>query len=44
MEGGNPLMDVIFHGRRDKLAAVYFTVEEIYDQTPDLESAGRRIT
>jgi hypothetical protein len=26
-----------------KLAAVYFTVEEVYDQTPDLESAGKRI-
>lgn len=29
--------------RRDQLAAVYFTVEEIYDQTPDLASAGKRI-
>jgi uncharacterized pyridoxamine 5'-phosphate oxidase family protein len=26
-----------------KIAAVYFTVEEIYDQTPDPESAGKRI-
>lgn len=30
--------------RREKLAAVYFTVEEIYDQTPDLASAGKQIT
>jgi uncharacterized pyridoxamine 5'-phosphate oxidase family protein len=27
-----------------KLAAVYFTVEEIYDQTPNPESAGKRIS
>jgi predicted pyridoxine 5'-phosphate oxidase superfamily flavin-nucleotide-binding protein len=33
-----------FKSRREKLAAIYFTVEEIYDQTPDLKSAGRRIT
>jgi predicted pyridoxine 5'-phosphate oxidase superfamily flavin-nucleotide-binding protein len=32
-----------FKTRRDKIAAVYFTVEEIYDQTPDPESAGKRI-
>lgn len=32
-----------FEARRDQLAAVYFTVEEIYDQTPDPESAGKRI-
>jgi predicted pyridoxine 5'-phosphate oxidase superfamily flavin-nucleotide-binding protein len=32
-----------FKSRREKLAAVYFTVEEVYDQTPDLESAGKRI-
>ena len=29
--------------RRDKLAAVCFTVEEIYDQTPDVEAAGKLI-
>jgi len=29
--------------RRDNMAAVYFTVEEIYDQTPDIEAAGKRI-
>jgi uncharacterized pyridoxamine 5'-phosphate oxidase family protein len=32
-----------FKARREKLAAVYFTVEEIFDQTPDLETAGKRI-
>ena len=26
-----------------KMAAVYFTVEEVYDQTPNPESAGKRI-
>jgi uncharacterized pyridoxamine 5'-phosphate oxidase family protein len=32
-----------FKARREKLAAVFFTVGEIYDQTPGLESAGKRI-
>jgi len=32
-----------FKARRKKLAALYFSVEEVYDQTPDLESAGKRI-
>ena len=32
-----------FKSRRDKMAAVYFTVEEIYDQTPDIGAAGKRI-
>jgi predicted pyridoxine 5'-phosphate oxidase superfamily flavin-nucleotide-binding protein len=32
-----------FKARRKKLAALCFTVEEVYDQTPDLESAGKRI-
>jgi uncharacterized pyridoxamine 5'-phosphate oxidase family protein len=32
-----------FLPRRENLAAMYFTVEEIYDQTPDLKSAGKRI-
>ena len=32
-----------FKARRDTMAAVYFTVEEIYDQTPDPEAAGKRI-
>ncbi|MDD1699766.1 MAG: pyridoxamine 5'-phosphate oxidase family protein [Methanoregula sp.] len=32
-----------FKARRDQLAAVYFTVEEVYDQTPGLETAGKRI-
>ena len=33
-----------FKTRRKKLAAVYFTVEEVYDQTPDPEAAGKRIS
>ena len=32
-----------FKACRDNLAAVYFTVEEIYDQTPDPGAAGKRI-
>ena len=28
----------------EKMAAVYFTVEEVYDQTPDPLSAGKRIS
>lgn len=32
-----------FKARRKKLAAVSFTVEEVYDQTPNPESAGKRI-
>jgi len=32
-----------FKPRREKLAAIYFTVEEIYDQTPNPESAGKRV-
>jgi uncharacterized protein len=27
-----------------KLAAVYFTVEEVYDQTPNPDTAGKRIS
>ena len=33
-----------FKARREKLAAVFFSVEEVYDQTPSLESAGKRIS
>jgi hypothetical protein len=33
-----------FKARREKLAAVYFDVEEVYDQTPALESGGKLIT
>jgi predicted pyridoxine 5'-phosphate oxidase superfamily flavin-nucleotide-binding protein len=33
-----------FKTRRKKLAAVYFTVEEVYDQTPNPESAGKLIS
>ena len=36
---GSPL----FPARRPLLAAVVFRVEEIYDQTPRLESGGKRI-
>jgi predicted pyridoxine 5'-phosphate oxidase superfamily flavin-nucleotide-binding protein len=32
-----------FLARRKQLAAIYFTVEEVYDQTPFLESAGKRV-
>ena len=30
--------------RREKMAAVIFTVEEVYDQTPDIERAGKQIS
>jgi len=33
-----------FKARRKKLAAVIFTVGEVYDQTPNPESAGKRIS
>jgi predicted pyridoxine 5'-phosphate oxidase superfamily flavin-nucleotide-binding protein len=33
-----------FKARREQLAAVVFTVGEVYDQTPGLESAGKRIS
>jgi uncharacterized pyridoxamine 5'-phosphate oxidase family protein len=33
-----------FPARREQLAAVFFSIEEIYDQTPALESAGKRIS
>jgi hypothetical protein len=32
-----------FKARRKQLAAVWFSVEEIYDQTPGLDTAGKRI-
>jgi hypothetical protein len=32
-----------FIARRKKLALVYFAVEEVFNQTPDPESAGKRI-
>jgi len=32
-----------FKAKREQLAAVWFSVEEIYDQTPGIESAGKRI-
>jgi predicted pyridoxine 5'-phosphate oxidase superfamily flavin-nucleotide-binding protein len=33
-----------FPARREQLAAVFFSIEEIYDQAPALESAGKRIS
>ncbi|GAI21282.1 unnamed protein product [marine sediment metagenome] len=33
----------MFKSRREKMAAVVFKVEEIYDQTPDLKAGGKRI-
>lgn len=33
-----------FPAHREQLAAVFFSIEEIYDQTPSLESAGKRIS
>jgi hypothetical protein len=33
-----------FETRHKKLAAVYFTIEEVYDQTPNPESAGKLIS
>ena len=32
-----------FPARREQLAAIFFSIEEIYDQTPSLESAEKRI-
>ncbi len=34
----------IFKPRREKMAAVIFKIEEIYDQTPDLKAGGKRIS
>ncbi|MDH5754422.1 MAG: pyridoxamine 5'-phosphate oxidase family protein [Candidatus Bathyarchaeota archaeon] len=34
----------MFKPRREKMAAVVFMVEEIYDQTPSLEAGGKRIS
>jgi hypothetical protein len=33
-----------FKAPREKLAAVYFVVEEVYDQTPAPESGGKLIS
>jgi predicted pyridoxine 5'-phosphate oxidase superfamily flavin-nucleotide-binding protein len=40
MRTGHPM---VFKARREQLAAVRFSVEEIYDQTPGIETAGKRI-
>jgi len=39
MRTGHPMQ---FKAKREQLAAVWFSVEEIYDQTPGVESAGKR--
>ena len=39
-----PKMHPMFKPRREKMAAVVFVVEEIYDQTPSLEGGGKRIS
>jgi predicted pyridoxine 5'-phosphate oxidase superfamily flavin-nucleotide-binding protein len=40
MRTGHPMQ---FKAIREQLAAVSFAVEEIYDQTPGIETAGKRI-
>jgi uncharacterized pyridoxamine 5'-phosphate oxidase family protein len=42
MRVGHPGM--VFLPRRERMAAFVFRVEEIYDQTPRLESGGRKIS
>lgn len=39
-KAGSPM----FKPRREKMAAVVFRVEEIYDQTPSLEAGGKKIS
>jgi len=39
-----PKSHPVFKPRREKMAAVVFMVEEIYDQTPSLEAGGKRIS
>ena len=34
----------VFKPRRERMAAIVFKVEEIYDQTPSLEAGGKRIS
>jgi len=40
MRTGHPM---VFKARREQLAAVWFAVEEMYDQTPGIDTAGKRI-
>ena len=40
MRTGHPM---VFKAGREQLAAVSFAVEEMYDQTPGIETAGKRI-
>jgi predicted pyridoxine 5'-phosphate oxidase superfamily flavin-nucleotide-binding protein len=35
---------IVFTPRRERMAAIVFKIEEIYDQTPRLESGGKRIS
>jgi predicted pyridoxine 5'-phosphate oxidase superfamily flavin-nucleotide-binding protein len=42
MRVGHP--GIVFTSRRKRMAACVFQVEEIYDQTPRLESGGRRVS
>jgi predicted pyridoxine 5'-phosphate oxidase superfamily flavin-nucleotide-binding protein len=39
---GHP--EIVFTPRRERMAAIVFKIEEIYDQTPRLESGGKRIS
>lgn len=40
MRTGHPMQ---FRAKRKQLAVVWFSVEEMYDQTPGIETAGKRI-
>jgi len=40
MRTGHPM---VFKAKREQLAAVWFSVEEIFDQTPGIGTAGKRI-
>ena len=40
MRTGHPMQ---FKAGREQLAAVSFAVEEMYDQTPGIDTAGKRI-
>ena len=42
MRVGHP--EIVFTPRRERMAAFVFRIEEIYDQTPRLESGGKRIS
>jgi hypothetical protein len=40
MRTGHPMQ---FKSRRKQLAALWFSVEEMYDQTPGIGTAGKRV-